>query len=121
MSREEDRIQMMCVRWFKLAHNEKIITSFPAGYVFSGDEIKRSRTGKRMKDMGYMNGTPDLLIPHANRFYHGLFIEMKTEKGVLNANQKEAMQELQNNSYKCEVCRSLEDFMKTVNTYFDEE
>lgn len=71
--------------------------------------------------MGYMNGTPDILIPHPNRFYHGLFIEMKTDKGRLNPNQKETIKMLENNGYKCDVCRSIEEFMDSVNKYFEDD
>ena len=120
MSRIEDRLQISCVSWFKMQHKGKLITSFPAGYVFSGNATKRAITGKRMKDMGYMNGCPDILIPHPNRFYHGLFIEMKTSKGVVSPSQKEAIRKLENNGYKCEVCRSIDSFMEIVNEYFNQ-
>ena len=55
MKRDEDHIQETCVRWYRLVHRDKMITSFPAGYVFGGDATKRAILGKRMKDMGYVN------------------------------------------------------------------
>lgn len=50
-----------------------------------------------------MKGVPDLFIPHANRFYHGLFIEMKTEKGRLSPEQKEVIPRLEAEGYKVAV------------------
>lgn len=117
MMRTEDAIQAACIRWYKLKHRGKMITSFPAGYVFGGDATKRAILGRRMKEMGYMKGIPDLFIPHANRFYHGLFIEMKTEKGRLSHEQKEVIPRLESEGYKVAVCRSLDDFIGTVDRY----
>lgn len=115
--RTEDAIQAACIRWYKLKHRGKMITSFPAGYVFGGDATKRAILGRRMKEMGYMKGIPDLFIPHANRFYHGLFIEMKTEKGRLSPEQKEVIPRLEAEGYKVAVCRSLDDFITVVDGY----
>ena len=115
--RTEDAIQAACIRWYKLKHRGKMITSFPAGYVFGGDATKRAILGRRMKEMGYMKGIPDLFIPHANRFYHGLFVEMKTEKGRLSPEQKEVIPRLEAEGYKVAVCRSLDDFIVTVDGY----
>ena len=115
--RTEDVIQAACIRWYKLKHRGKMITSFPAGYVFGGDATKRAILGRRMKEMGYMKGIPDLFIPHANRFYHGLFIEMKTEKGRLSPEQKEVIPRLEAEGYKVAVCRSLDDFITVVDGY----
>ena len=62
--RTEDNLQIACVKWFRLQYPNHIITSFPAGYVFAGDAKQRARTGKRMNDMGYCKGMPDLFIPY---------------------------------------------------------
>lgn len=115
--RKEDHLQKACVDWFRLQHRNLMITSFPAGYVFGGDKTQRAITGKRMKDMGYLVGIPDLLIPHANRFYFGLFVELKTETGKLSKEQKEVIGKLEHEGYKCSVCRSVEEFIETVNEY----
>lgn len=119
--REEDSIQTACIKWYRIVHRDKLITSFAAGYVFGGDATKRAILGKRMKDMGYLKGVPDLFIPHGNRFYFGLFVEMKTQKGRLSPEQKDVIGKLEKENYKCAVCRSLDDFMRTVNDYFNEK
>ena len=121
MSRDEDRLQINCVTWFYLQYPKRILMAFPAGFVFGGDATKRAITGKRMKDMGYRKGTPDILIPEPMGHYHGLFIEMKTDTGKLSANQKELIPELEKRGYLCSVAHSIEDFMICVKTYFSFE
>lgn len=114
---EEDNIQVSCVEWFRYQYPKLLLTSFPAGFALQGDKIKRIRTGARMKQMGYENGTPDLLIAVSNRVYHGLFIEMKTEKGKLTENQIKIGRYLHDNGYQCLVVRSLDEFIKVVEKY----
>lgn len=128
--RQEDALQSMCVSWFRLQYRDKMIFSFPAGYVFGGDARKRIITGARMKQMGYTNGTPDLFVPHPSQGFHGLFIEMKvkserivdgkkrTTKGQLSAAQKEVIKLLQKEGYQCAVCYDIKQFTETVKNYF---
>jgi hypothetical protein len=115
--RKEDNLQIACVKWYKLQYKDKLITSFPAGYVFSGDRTKRMITGKRMKDMGYLNGTPDIFIPEPNDKFCGLFIELKVKGGHLQPSQKEVLAKLHAKGYQCEVCYTLEEFMEKTNKY----
>jgi hypothetical protein len=117
MSRFEDNLQIACVKWFHYQYPKHIITSFPAGFVFAGSSDKRAITGKRMKDMGYLSGTPDLFIPTSKENYHGLFVELKVGKNKPNANQIEVMQKLKDNGFRCEVCYTIEGFIETVKDY----
>lgn len=118
--RTEDNLQIACINWFKYQYPNTLITSFPAGYVFAGTQQQRKRTGKRMNDMGYRKGIPDLFIIHPNNRFHGLFIELKTEKGNVSKEQKEMLKRLDELGYFTSICRSLDDFMFTVNSYLHE-
>jgi hypothetical protein len=118
--RLEDNLQIACINWFKYQYPNILITSFPAGYVFAGNQQQRQRTGKRMSQMGYCNGIPDLFIIHPNNRFHGLFIELKTEKGTVSKEQKEMLKRLDELGYFTSICRSLDDFMFTVNLYLHE-
>jgi len=117
--RREDNLQIACVSWFRLQYPNYIITSFPAGYVFEGDSTKRAIIGKRMKDMGYCVGIPDVFIPVARKFYHGLYVEFKAESNRLTQSQTIIIDKLMRENYYCAVCYSVESFMKTVNRYFE--
>jgi hypothetical protein len=118
--RLEDNLQIACINWFKYQYPKILITSFPAGYVFAGTQQQRQRTGNRMNDMGYCKGIPDLFIIHPNDRFHGLFIELKTEKGTVSKEQKEMLKRLDELGYFTSICRSLDDFMFTVNLYLHE-
>lgn len=115
--RTEDNLQIACINWFKYQYPKILITSFPAGYVFAGTQQQRARTGKRMNDMGYCKGIPDLFIAQPVNNYHGLFIELKTDKGKVSNEQKEMLIKLSELDYLVMICRSLDDFIKVVNKY----
>jgi len=118
-NRSEDKLQTECVAYFKYQYGNHLIMSFPAGYVFSGSDEKRAVTGSRMKAMGYLVGTPDLLIPVARNGYHGLFIELKSGKNRLTQSQIIVIGCLTQEGYQCEVCRSIEEFMRVTVKYFN--
>lgn len=120
-NRIEDNLQIQCVKWFYLQYPTKMIMSYPAGFAFKGDARQRAITGKRMKDMGYLVGTPDLHIPVAKNGFNGLYIEMKAGKNKPSDNQITIMKKLENEGYVCTVCYSLSEFMKVVNTYFNDK
>lgn len=68
---------------------------------------KRSpRQGKRIKDMGQRAGVPDLLFVHAGR---ALFVELKTDKGPVQPNQKACHDAIMDAGCPVRVCRSLND------------
>ncbi|MGK4223152.1 VRR-NUC domain-containing protein [Parabacteroides distasonis] len=117
--RLEDDLQINCVCWYKLQYRNKLITSFPAGYAFSGDKAKRAMTGKRMKDMGYLIGMPDIFIPEPIGKYPGLFIELKVGKNKTSDSQDSVLEELSRRGYKVAVCYSLDAFIKEVKSYFN--
>lgn len=119
MKRLEDHIQTGCVSYFRYAYPNlaKCLTSFAAGFVFAGDNTKRAIVGKRMKDMGYQNGSPDLVLWRASNGYHGLFIEIKTPTGRQTAAQKEFEKNAINNGYEYIIVRSVYMFEKEIEEY----
>lgn len=119
-NRKEDTMQESCVKWYKMQYRNYLIMAFPAGFVFAGNQTKRAIMGKRMKDMGYTNGTPDLFIPIPNTRHSGLFIELKIKPNKPTVNQKEMMLKLHSNGYKCAVCYSIDEFIGVVNEYMNE-
>lgn len=117
--RNEDALQESCVKWFRLQYKNSLLSSFPAGFVFGGDKIKRMLTALRMKRMGYTNGIPDLFIMTSKGGYHGMFIELKTERGKLSEEQKEILSKLTVEGFYCVVIRSIGDFINQVNQYMN--
>ena len=79
---------------------------YPYNLIFHiENEGKRSpKEGFLAKRAGKKAGIPDLYLPHASGGYHGLFIEMKAQKGRLTDVQKERIEELKAQGYAVGVC-----------------
>ena len=118
----ESKLQQTCVKWFRLQYPMCLLFAIPNGG-------KRSvLEAKIMKGEGVVSGIPDLFL--AEPILHetwdgdelllpGLFIEMKTEKGRLTESQKAIHAKLEQLGYRVAICRSLEEFMQTVNNYLN--
>jgi hypothetical protein len=116
---EESNIQKKCVEWFKYSFPKNIIASFPNGVFISGSQVQRAKRWNNLKAEGAVSGMPDLIICIPSGVYHALFVEMKTEKGKLSENQKIVHQVLSDSGYCVKVCRSFDDFVKTVQIYLE--
>lgn len=111
MHKIEHQIQVACVRWFRFQYANKIIFAIPNG------GARSVTTGAMLKAEGVTRGVPDLFIPEPCGMWHGLFVEMKTEKGIASQYQKVMINALTIRGYRCEICRSLEEFIKIVQNY----
>jgi len=71
-----------------------------------------------MKSEGRRAGVPDIMIPCPAGAYHGIFVELKREKGgVLSKEQKEWIQKLNDAGYYAVVARGLDDAKEKIETY----
>lgn len=64
-----------------------------------------------------MAGVPDLFLPVARGQHHGLFLEVKTEKGRLSPAQASLGDSLRGEGYRVEVVRSVAEGVELVNGY----
>ncbi|MDD4352281.1 MAG: VRR-NUC domain-containing protein [Candidatus Gracilibacteria bacterium] len=88
-----------------------LITISPAGLIMSiGMAMK-------MKKMGYMKGTPDIMIFRPTDVYHGLFLEFKKPGGVISEEQKDFLAELKRLRYKTKVVYSTDEAINTLEMY----
>ena len=110
----EHRLQCGCVKWLRLQHPDLLCFAIPNG------GARNAVTGARLKAEGVVAGIPDLMIAEPRGYWAGLFIEMKTEKGVLRAEQKQMMQTLIKKGYYFAVCRSFDEFRQIVTDYLAE-
>lgn len=106
-------MQVQCVRWFSLAYPRlaPLLHHSPNG------GRRNAREGARFKAMGTRKGFPDLVLFFPSKDYHGLFIEMKSEKGRQQPSQKEWQRQLEWAGYKYVVCRSFGEFMTEIKEY----
>lgn len=73
----------------------------------------------RNRQMGVRAGVPDLFYPVPAQGYHGLFIEMKTEKGRLDPKQKRWIEILEAFGYKCVVAHGWEEAKDALEEYIN--
>lgn len=109
----EDSIQKTCVQWFSLQYREyaKLLHHSPNG----GE--RNAIEAAKFKEMGVRAGFPDLILCIARQGYHGLFIELKTAKGRQTDNQKYYQCVLEEQGYRYEVVRSIDEFREVINNY----
>ena len=75
----------------------------------------------RFKAEGVKAGVPDLFLPVARGPYHGLFIEMKRQKGgKVSDAQKEWIAALIDQGYLAVVCYGWKDAAELIEDYLDE-
>ena len=84
--------------------------------------VKLSGTqAKIAKGQGMLSGVPDLFLPVPKNGFHGLFIEMKSEKGRLTDNQHWFLTNADSLGYKTAVCYSAKEAISAIQAYYDEE
>ena len=72
---------------------------------------------RKMIQMGYRNGTPDIMIFFPRYTYHGLFIELKAPKGKISPEQREFKTNAELNKYMFSYCWSYEEAIRTIEMY----
>lgn len=112
----EDQLQKNCIRWFDYQYPElkKRLHHSPNGG--RRDNIEAAK----FKAMGVRPGFPDLLFLHPNRFYPFMGLELKTEKGRQSEHQKEYQKTFEEIGAKYVIVRSIEEFMKEINSYLED-
>ena len=84
--------------------------------------VKLSATqAKVAKGQGMLSGVPDLFLPVPKNGYHGLFIEMKSEKGRVTENQHWFLTNADSVGYKTAVCYSAKEAISAIEAYYDQE
>lgn len=110
----EHRLQVTCVRWFRMCYPDLLIYAIPNG------GQRSIAVAKKLKAEGATAGIPDLHIPFPCKGYASLYIEMKNgNKGRLSERQEIAREKLQALGNKVVVCRTFEDFEKAVKEYVE--
>ncbi len=73
--------------------------------------------GRLLKLQGVKSGVPDLHLPVSRNGFHGLYIEMKTEKEKTSDNQNWWLAELQEQGNKCVVCHGWKEAVISLEEY----
>lgn len=84
------------------------------------NEGKRSKAfGAHLKKLGMKAGVADIFIAMPNEYYCGLWIELKTSKGVLSHEQSRFLTTMSAQGYCTAVCRSFEEAVQCITTYME--
>jgi hypothetical protein len=110
MKHVEDDLQKVCVRWFRAQYPEPhyLIHHSPNG------GKRNAREAGRLKAQGVRAGFPDLIILSKFKM---LFIEMKSEKGMMSENQKQVREMILNYDMPYHVVKNIDEFIKVCNHY----
>jgi len=86
----------------------------------NGVKLSKSQA-KIAKGQGMLSGVPDLFLPVPKNGFHGLFIEMKSDKGRVTENQHWFLTNAESLSYKTVICYSAKEAISAIQAYYDEE
>lgn len=117
MRNRESQIQIACVRWFRYQYPKlgRVLFAVPnGGYRFYS-------TGRILKAEGQLPGVSDLILLTPRSKYGALCIEMKSPKGKQSELQKLWQQHAEMAGNKYVLCYSLDDFMREIKEYLNEE
>lgn len=84
---------------------------------------KRSlATASLLKAEGVKPGVPDIFLPVARGGYHGMYIELKREKGGrVSVVQQICLEALKKQGYRCAVCHGWESARTEIEQYLRSE
>ena len=76
------------------------------------------KTAIALKAQGVKSGVPDMCLPVARGGYHGLYIELKRQKGgVVSETQKSWITALNTQGYKAIICHGAEEAIEQIRGY----
>lgn len=112
----ESRMQQAVIKWWALKHKE---FGVPECLLFAiPNGARRDKVvGAILKKEGVRAGVPDLFLAVPNKIKHGLFIEMKTDTGMLSKAQEDFVSCATFDDYSVAVCRSFSDAALTIENY----
>lgn len=88
-------------------------------HIPNGGQRKKSEAA-RLKAEGVKSGVPDIMLPVARGGYHGLFVEMKRQKGGrLEDAQRDWLDRLSGQGYKAVVCKGWAAAANEITDYLE--
>ena len=110
-----ENLHLYCVRWFaKQHHSSGAILHHSPNENPKGVQKTLIRYNAKMKNLGRKAGFPDIIILYKGKT---LFIELKSQTGVLSKVQKLLFKDFQNTGFDVKIVRSLQEFQLIVNQF----
>lgn len=112
----EDQEQMTVMSW---AHRTKFKDGRLSDYLFHipNGGSRNIIEATKLKKMGVKPGVPDLQLIVPNGEVHGLWIELKAQKGKLQPSQQIMIQRLEAQGYMCKVCFGADEAISEIKKY----
>lgn len=114
--RSESIEQIMLMQWCK--RNAKTIPQLDKIFAIPNGGLRNKSTAAKLKLEGVKKGVPDLFLAVPNKYFHGLFIEMKRIKGgVLSKEQKIWKELLTAEGYCWSVAKGFQEGKAIIEEY----
>jgi len=110
----EHEMQVQIVNFLKSHPSHPLFTATVGGVRLA------AHTAMKMKAAGYSKGTPDLLIFEPRGGYHGLALEVKTEKGRPSDEQKKWIIDLTERGYYAKITKGYNETVEVIKKYLDD-
>lgn len=121
MKSDEHKEQVNLIQWWTYTSksfgiDENLLFAIPNG------GQRAIVVASKLKAEGVRPGIPDLLLAYPNNQYHGLFIEMKKQKGgVVSEYQKNCIKLLNDAGYHAIICHGWLDAKEAIEQYLNNE
>lgn len=116
----EDAEQEQLFLWAR--YEEHAIPELRWMFAIPNGGLRSKVTAARMKATGTRPGVPDICLPVARGKFHGMYIEMKRQRGgVLSPDQKIWLNALARNGYLAIRCNGFEEARREIIKYLKSE
>lgn len=88
-------------------------------YAVPNGSARHKAVAGKLRAEGVRSGVPDLCLPVARGGCHGLYIELKTATGRVQASQRDWMARLEAQGYRAVVCRGWREAWAELTDYLD--
>lgn len=123
MKHLESAQQQQVIEWSKWAYKANPVRYPNLDLLhcsLNGVKLTKTQAGIA-KGQGMLSGVPDLFLPVPQQNYHGLYIEMKSEKGRLTENQEWFLSKTEGLGYKAAVCYSANEAIAVIEEYYKQK
>ena len=117
MKNNEHLAQSLLIKWFRLQYPlfAKCLFAIPNG------GARHIGTAIKLKQEGVTAGVADLFLMIPTKGLHGLFLEMKAQKGAkIQQNQIDFLNLAESMGYAAEVAYGFEEAQKIIQKYLQE-
>jgi len=115
-SRQDEHAEQAALfRWAEFARSR--LPELALLHAIPNGGHRHKATATRLKAEGVKRGVPDVCLPVARDGAHGLYIELKTERGKTTPEQIGWIRALRRQGYAAEVCRGWESARSMIEHY----